>query len=330
MTKRALITGVTGQSGSFLAALLLDKKFEVHGTSRSAHSDLWRLDKLNARDGVTLHVMKPNDEDMIRSLVSSHYDMIFHLAAESSVASSLKAPAQTVTANILQTTFWLEAIRDLSPETKFFNACSSEILAPSDQPLTENSPLLARNPYAVTKSAAFSMARVFRESFNVFVVNGILFNHESELRDSRFVTAKIVNAIKALAKYEAAPPVELGNVLAERDFSHAEDFVKAMLLSLQREQPDDYIFASGSLRSIKDFFNAASQYFGFDPVWQGEGLTATCHDRKTKRPLAKINGQFFRPVDEPGKRGDASKAKALLGWTPELDFADIIGRMCRG
>ena len=327
MTKRALITGITGQSGSFLAALLLRNDFEVHGTSRSAESNLWRLNHLQINDQVKIHVISPEGEEGIRELVSTKFDMIFHLAAESSVASSFKRPSGTVIANIFQTALWLEAIRDLAPKTKFFNASSSEILAASEGALTEESPVLATNPYAVTKAAAYRMTCVFRDAFDIFAVNGILFNHESELRDGRFVTAKIVQAIKALANDPKAPPVELGNVLAERDFSHAEDFVKGMLLSLENETPSDYIFASGELCSIREFFNTVAEHFGFQPVWSGEGLDAICKDGQTQRMLAKINSQFFRPVDEPGKLGDPSKARENLGWKAENDFKDIIRRM---
>jgi len=327
LTKRALVTGITGQSGSFLAALLLESDFEVHGTSRSADSNLWRLKHLKIQNHVRIHVLDPSDKDAINQLVSEDFDMIFHLAAESSVASSFERPSDTVIANALQTTFWLEAIRDISSRTKFFNASSSEILAPSNEALTEQSPILAQNPYAVTKAAAYQMASVFRKSFDLFIVNGILFNHESELRDGRFVTAKIVNALKALANDPFAPAVELGNIQAERDFSHAEDFVKGMLLALEHDTPGDYIFASGALCSIQDFFDTTAEYFGFSPMWSGEGLEAICKDAPSGRRLAQINSQFFRPVDEPAKLGDATSAKELLGWSSKNSFRDIISRM---
>lgn len=327
MSEKVLITGITGQTGAFLANILTTQGHEVHGTSRSSLSGSWRLDHFKLTDKITGHQIGSEDAAEINKLAKIGFDKIFHLAAESSVASSLKSPSTTVKANILHTTYWLEAIRDNSPKTRFFNAASSEIFAASDDLLTENSHVFATNPYAVTKVAAMDMCRVFRDSFGLFIVNGILFNHESELRDSRFVTAKIVTAIRALAEDKTAPEVQLGNIAAERDFSYAGDFARGIASSLRYSEPRDYIFASGQLRRIEDFFNKAAQYFGFAPVWSGVGLEAVCKDQKTGRILATINEKFFRPIDEQGKAGDASLAKAMLGWEPQVEFSEIIARM---
>lgn len=327
MPQKALITGITGQTGSFLAQQLLEAGYEVHGTTRSADKPAWRLSYFGTEDRIILHPVAPNNYPAIKDLVSQNFDKIFHLAAESSVASSLQHPSRTVEANVLQTTHWLEALRDVSPKTRFFNAASSEVFAPSDGLLTENSPKLAKNPYAVTKLAALNMAKVFRESFGLFIVNGILFNHESQLRDNRFVTAKIINSARDLATNKSHPPVELGNIAAERDFSHAGDFARGISASLNHEAAEDYIFASGQLHSIQAFFDAAGRYFGFSPKWTGQGLEATCTDGISGRKLALINEKFFRPIDEAGKRGDSQKAKTLLGWTPKYDFDSIIVQM---
>jgi len=327
VSEKILITGVTGQTGSFLADLLAKQGHEVHGTSRSNASISWRLRHFNISSDVKCHQLDPESYAAIKSLTAQRFDKIFHLAAESSVASSLDHPSATVKANILQTTYWLEAIRDHAPETKFFNAASSEVFAASDDLLTEESPVFATNPYAITKVAAMDMCRVFRDSFGLFIVNGILFNHESELRDARFVTAKIVAAIRALAEDATAPEVQLGNIAAERDFSYAGDFARGIAMSLNHDDPGDYIFASGQLRRIEDFFNAVAQHFGFNPVWSGVGLEAICKDQKTGRALASINEKFFRPIDEQGKAGDASMAKTILGWKAEVGFSEIIARM---
>ena len=329
MTQRVLITGISGQTGSFLAKQLLESGYDVHGTSRSIGKPSWRLSHLGIQENITLHVLSPDDGSAIRALASKQYDKIFHLAAESSVASSLQYPSRTVEANILQTTHWLEALRDLSAQTRFFNAASSEIFAPSENLLTETSPHLATNPYAVTKLAANNMAQVFRDSFELFIVNGILFNHESELRDDRFVTAKIINAIRDLSQDPNEAAVQLGNIAAQRDFSYAGDFARGIAASLDHDAPDDYIFASGQLHSIQEFFDAAARYFGFTPHWSGGGLDAICTDKSSGRQLASISEKFFRPIDEAGKSGNAQKAKDILGWSPKYNFESIIEHMAK-
>ena len=329
MTQRVLITGISGQTGSFLAKHLFDSGHEVHGTSRSIERPAWRLSHFGIQDDITRHAVSPDDFTAVTALASQRFDQIFHLAAESSVASSLARPSQTVQANILHTTYWLEALRDNSPKTRFFNAASSEIFKPSEQPLTEDSPKQATNPYAVTKLAAANMAQVFRDSFDMFIVNGILFNHESELRDDRFVTAKIINAIRALSQNTDEPAVQLGNIAAQRDFSYAGDFARGIKAALDHNTPQDYIFASGQLRSIQQFFDAAARYFEFHPQWSGAGLNAVCTDKASGRILATISEKFFRPIDEAGKSGNAQKAKDVLGWNPEHNFESIIHHMAK-
>ncbi len=329
MPHKCLITGISGQTGAFLAAHLLSEGHSVEGTSRTHAPDLWRLKHFGIADQVKIHALNASETQEITHIAARGYDRIFHLAAESSVAASLKDPAGTVRANILQTTSWLAGIRDHSPQTRFFNAASSEIFKPSEQPLTEDSPKQATNPYAVTKLAAANMAQVFRDSFDMFIVNGILFNHESELRDNRFVTAKIVNSVRALSQNTDEPAVQLGNIAAQRDFSYAGDFARGIKAALDHHVPQDYIFASGQLHSIKQFFDAAARYFGFDPQWSGTGLDAVCTDKASERTLATISEKFFRPIDEAGKSGHAQKAKDVLGWRPEYDFESIIHHMAK-
>lgn len=327
MTQKILITGITGQTGSFLAKHLLDAGHEVHGTSRSVEKPAWRLTHFGIENDVTLNSLPSNKFTEIEKLVSQNFSQIFHLAAESSVASSLKHPSQTVQANALQTTQWLEALRDTSPKTRFFNATSSEIFASSKAPLSEDSPKFATNPYAVTKLCTADMARVFRDSFGLFIVNGILFNHESELRDTRFVTGKIIRNLCDLAKDNSLPPFDLGNVYAERDFSHAADFARGIALSLENDTPRDYVFASGALHSIKDFFNNAARQLGFDPKWEGSGLDEICINKNNGRVLATINPDYYRPIDEAGKAGNSRLAQEKLGWTPEISFDGVIANM---
>ena len=327
MPQKALITGVTGQTGSYLAQYLLQQGVEVHGTTRSPERPSWRLKHLGVSEDVQLHGLEGSDPTCIKDVASHRFDNIYHLAAESSVANSLKAPTNTAMANIVQTTAWLEAIRNESPECHFFNAVSSEVLAASDGPLGEDAERSATNPYAVTKLASMNMAQVFRESFGLYVVNGLLFNHESELRDTRFVTSKIIHNLCRLANDTALGPFDLGNVLAERDFSHAEDFAEGIAASLQYDTPQDYVFASGTLCSVRDFFDSAASQLGFTPEWVGEGLEMRCLDSKTGRVLVGVNPEYYRPVDELGKTGNTERAQRCLNWQPKVSFADMIGRM---
>jgi GDPmannose 4,6-dehydratase len=327
--QKALITGITGQTGAYLAQHLLTQGYEVHGTSRAPETPSWRLKYLRIADKVTMHGMSGNTLSPFEKIVGHNFDSIFHLAAESSVANSLKHPSATVTANLWQTTSWLEVIKTQSPETRFFNALTSEVLKYQDTLLDETSECLATNPYAVTKLAAMQMARVFRDSFDLYVVNGLLFNHESELRDTRFVTAKIVVNLCALARDASLAPFELGNVLAERDFSHAEDFAKGIAASLDVSEPQDYVFASGQRRSVRGFFNETAKQLGFSPEWKGEGVETVCHDAVSGRLLVKTNPAFFRPVDEQGKKGNPARAMNTLNWQRQIGFEDMIARMIK-
>ena len=327
MTHTCLITGITGQTGAYLAACLLAAGQKVEGTSRTSSPNLWRLKHLGCEDRVTVSTLSGTDPAQIDEIASRRYDRIYHLAAESSVAASLQNPRETVQANLYQTTCWLTSLRDHSPQTRFFNAVSSEILRAKPGLLNETSERLATNPYAVTKSAAMEMARVFRESFGLYIVNGILFNHESELRDARFVTGKIVANLCRMADDPNAPAFELGNTDAQRDFSHAEDFARGIAAGLEAETAQDYIFASGRLSSVKDFFNIAARRLGFVPEWSGEGVDRICIDSISGRILASINPQYYRPVDELSKAGDASRAKSDLSWNPKIKFDEMVGRM---
>jgi len=325
--QKALITGITGQTGSFLAQHLVRAGYEVHGTTRSLETTPWRLAHLGIAGQVQLHPLNAMDFREIDDIIARNFDYIFHLAAESSVATSLKEPTKTVTANVTQTTAWLEAVKNASPDCRFFNAVTSEVLTASNGPLGEDAPCSASNPYAVTKLASMNMAQVFRESFDLYVVNGLLFNHESELRDARFVTGKIILNLCNLVNDTSAPAFQLGNVLAERDFSHAEDFARGIASSLNHETSQDYVYASGTLRSVKDFFDVAACQLGFDPNWTGEGTDMVCRDLKSGRELVTINPEFYRPIDEKGKVGNPARAQSDLDWQPQITFAQLIERM---
>lgn len=327
MPQKALITGITGQTGSYLAKHLLQLGYEVHGTTRSLEKPSWRLNYLGISKDVNRHHLTHIDDERIREIISNNFDLIFHLAAESSVANSLKVPTQTVRANILQTTAWLEAIKKHAPSSRFFNAVTSEVLEASGGALDENSRCSASNPYAVTKLASMNMAQVFRDSFDLYIVNGLLFNHESELRDTRFVTGKIISNLCQLANDPSAPAFQLGNVLAERDFSHAQDFARGIAASLLHHTPQDYVFASGTLRSVRDFFEVAALQLGFKPRWLGEGVEMECHDLTSGRKLVTINPEYYRPVDEQGKIGNANRARQDLSWIPQVSFEELVHRM---
>jgi len=327
LPEKALITGITGQTGAYLARHLLQEGCEVHGTTRSVDSKAWRLEYLGISNEVKLHALKDTTLEAVNAIIVNNFDCVFHLAAESSVGNSLKHPTQTVVANVVQTTALLEAIKTHAPDTRFFNAVSSEVLEATDKPLTENSKRSATNPYAVTKLAAMNMAKVFRESFGLYIVNGILFNHESELRDTRFVTAKIIHNLCRLLQDETLAAFQLGNVESERDFSHAEDFARGITASLEHTTSQDYVFASGKLHSVKDFFDAAAHQLGFQPDWQGKELDMVCRDAKTGRVLVTINPEFYRPIDEKGKIGNAARARRDLDWQPQTSFENLVKRM---
>jgi GDPmannose 4,6-dehydratase len=313
MTKRALITGITGQDGSYLAELLLSKGYEVHGLiRRSSTFNTDRIDHIytdphDPKSKLFLHYGDLNDSGQLSNLIYNlQPDEIYHLGAQSHVRVSFDMPEYTGDVTGLGTTRMLEAIRRSGIKTRFYQASSSEMFGDSPPPQNELTPFRPRSPYAAAKVYSYWMAQNYREGYKLFAVNGILFNHESPRRGETFVTKKITKGI-ARIKYRLQDKLFLGNLEAKRDWGYAKDFVEAMWLMLQQEAPDDYVVATGESHSVKEFLDEAFRYAGLD--W---------------KDYVEIDSRYFRPMEVGFLQGDASKAKKKLGWEPKVRFKELV------
>lgn len=313
MRKKALITGVTGQDGSYLAELLLNKGYEVYGLIRRASTfNTSRIDHLyqdphepDAR--FFLHYGDLSDSGQLTNLIYNiQPDEIYHLGAQSHVRVSFDMPEYTGDITGLGTTRLLEAIRRSGIRTKFYQASSSELFGDSPPPQNETSPMRPRSPYAAAKLYAYWMVRNYREAYGLFAVNGILFNHESPRRGETFVTRKITRAA-ARIKLGLQKKLYLGNLEARRDWGYAPDYVEAMWLMLQQEQPDDFVIATGEAHSVREFLEEAFSYVDLD--W---------------REYVEIDPRYFRPTEVEHLLGDATKARRLLGWRPRVTFQELV------
>ena len=334
--KKALITGVTGQDGSYLAELLLSKGYEVHGVKRRSSSfNTQRVDHLYLDPHVDdssfrLHFGDMTDStNLIRILQEVQPDEIYNLAAQSHVQVSFDTPEYTANADGTGALRLLEAIRILGFEkqTKFYQASTSEMfgLAKDDKPLNEESPFYPRSPYGVAKLYAHWITVNYREAYGIFACSGILFNHESPRRGETFVTRKIVRAAVAISS-EKQRVLYLGNLNAIRDWGHAKDYVDGMWRMLQQETPKDYVLATGAAISVRDFVEKVFHKVGRELHWIGSGLTEQGIDQYGNA-LVKIDPQYFRPTEVPFLLGDASRAMKELGWTPKLDLEALIDDM---
>ncbi len=311
MTK-ALICGISGQDGAYLAQLLLNKNYSVCGTSRDAESSTFRnLDILGIKEKVELESMALNDfRSVLQVIVKCEPDEIYNLAGQSSVSLSFAQPVETLDSIATGTLNILEAIRFTGKKIKFYNASSSECFGDiGDCPADENTPFRPRSPYAVAKSTAFWEVANYREAYNIFACSGILFNHESPLRSQRFVTQKIVQTVYNIAQKKATK-LELGNIDIKRDWGWAQEYVEAMYLMLQQPQPDDYVIATGASYSLQDFVAQAFNYFNLD--W---------------RDYVNSNPQFLRPTDLSISKGNPAKAEKLLGWKARYQMPDVVRMM---
>jgi GDPmannose 4,6-dehydratase len=311
--KKALITGITGQDGSYLTELLLNKGYEVHGLiRRSSTFNTERIDHIyvdphEPNVKLFLHFGDITDSGQLTNLIYNiQPDEIYHLAAQSHVRVSFDMPEFTGDVTGMGTTRLLEAIRRSGIKTKFYQASSSEMFGDAPSPQNEDTPFRPRSPYAIAKVYAYWMARNYREGYGMFAVNGILFNHESPRRGETFVTRKITKGV-ARIKYKLQDKIYLGNVKAKRDWGYAEDFVEAMWLMLQQEEPNDYVVATGESHSVEEFLEEAFGYVGLD--W---------------RDYVEIDPRYFRPTDVYFLQGDASKAKRKLGWGPRVRFKELV------
>ena len=336
--KRALITGITGQDGSFLAEFLIEKGYEVHGiirrsssfnTQRIEHLYLkeWIKDQKQER-AINLHYGDMTDSSsLIRILQQIQPDEIYNLAAQSHVKVSFDVPEYTAETDAVGTLRLLEAIRILGLEkkTKIYQASTSELYGLVQEiPQKETTPFYPRSPYGVAKLYGFWITKNYRESYGMFAVNGILFNHESERRGETFVTRKITLAAARIAK-GLQDKLYLGNLSALRDWGYAKDYVECMWLMLQYEKPEDFVVATGEAHSVREFCTLAFKYAGIELKWEGEGVNEKGIDVKTGKVLVEVDEKYFRPAEVEQLLGDATKAQTLLGWNPrKTSFEDLV------
>jgi GDPmannose 4,6-dehydratase len=329
--KKAFVTGITGQDGAYLAKLLLEKGYEVHGgVRRISQPELARLDLLGVTKDVHLHEFDLIEANNIFRLVRDvEMDEFYNLAAQSFVGASWEAPVYTAEVDGLAVARILDALRTLRPETRFYQASTSEMFGlVQEVPQSETTRLYPRSPYGVAKVYGHYITMNYRESFGMHATSGILFNHESPLRGKEFVTRKITLGLAKLA-HGGTDPVELGNMDARRDWGFAGDYVEGMWRMLQQDTPDDYVLATGVTTTIRDFFTFAGQAMGMDLVWEGEGENETATDRKTGKQVMRVNPRFYRPAEVDLLIGDPSKARDNLGWEAKIDVKTLAQMMVK-
>lgn len=330
--KTALITGITGQDGSYLAELLLEKGYDVHGIKRRSSSiNTERIDHLYGHENLHLHYGDLTDSLSTIKLVNEiGPDEVYNLGAQSHVQVSFETPESTANSDALGALRLLEAIRlcGLSNKTKFYQAATSELYGlVQEVPQRETTPFYPRSPYGVAKLYAYWITKNYREAYNMFACNGILFNHESPRRGETFVTRKIVLGLRDI-QLGRAEVIRLGNLNALRDWGHAKDFVRAMWLMMQQDVPDDYVIATGEEHSVRQFVEKCAPYFGMEIAWDGEGSYEIGYDIKSNRTVVVIDKKYIRPAEVDRLIGDSSKARRELGWTPEYTFDDLVKDMC--
>lgn len=325
--KHALITGVTGQDGSYLAEFLLEKGYEVYGIMRrKSVVDYGNVEHIKDK----IHFIYADMTDivsLINAMRISQADEVYNLAAQSFVGTSWEQPVATADIDAIGVTNMLEAIRTVKPEAHFYQASTSEMFGKvQEMPQTEKTPFYPRSPYGVAKVYGHWITKNYRESYNMFACSGILFNHESERRGLEFVTRKITNAV-ARIKLGLQDHVELGSLDAKRDWGHSKDYVRAMWLMLQQEQPDDYVIATNETRTVREFVETAFHHVGIEVEWHGSGVNEIGIDKSTGKTVVSVNPKFFRPAEVEVLLGNPAKAEAALGWEREISFAELVKRM---
>ncbi len=338
MTKKALITGITGQDGAYLAEFLLNKGYEVHGIKR--RSSLFNTDRIDHlyqdphekdRDFILHYGDLTDSTNLIRILKQVQPDEVYNLAAQSHVAVSFDSPEYTADTDGLGTLRILEGIRllGLEKKTRFYQASTSELYGKVREiPQTESTPFYPRSPYAAAKLYAFWITVNYREAYNIYACNGILFNHESPIRGETFVTRKITRALARIS-LGLQDCLYLGNLDAKRDWGHAKDYVRMQWLMLQQDKPEDFIIATGKQYSVKDFLNIAARELDMDITWKGSGIDEKGFNKKTDKLIIAVDPKYFRPTEVEALLGDPSKAKLKLGWEPEISFGELVAEMVR-
>jgi GDPmannose 4,6-dehydratase len=329
--KTALITGITGQDGSYLAELLLKKGYEIHGiVRRSSLINTHRIDHIYS--SINLHYGDLTDStNLVRIIQKVKPDEIYNLGAQSHVKVSFEMPEYTGQVDALGTLRILEAVRLLGMEDKvrIYQASTSEMFGlVQEVPQKETTPFYPRSPYGCAKVYGYWTTKNYREAYGMYACTGILFNHESPRRGETFVTRKITRALKKISEGKQKL-LYLGNLNAKRDWGHAKDFVEAMWLMLQQETPDDYVISTGKQYSVKQFVEKAAPYFGFNIEWYGKGEDEIGVDRSTKKTIIAVDSKYYRPTEVETLLGDSTKAKQKLGWEPKISFKELVEDMCK-
>ena len=328
--KTALITGITGQDGSYLAEFLLEKGYEVHGiVRRTSLINTHRIDHIYSQ--LNLHYGDLTDSTNLISVIRKvKPDEIYNLGAQSHVRVSYDVPEYTAQTDGIGTLRVLEAVRllGMADKVRVYQASTSELFGlVQSVPQNELTPFHPRSPYGVAKMYGYWIIKNYRESYNMYACSGILFNHESPRRGETFVTRKITLGLSAISKGEQEC-LYLGNLNALRDWGHARDYVEAMWLMLQQDKPDDYVIATGKMYSVRQFVEACAPYFDMDIMWIGEGLDEVGIDKKSGNVIIKVDPKYFRPAEVEQLLGDATKAKKELGWEPKTSFEQLVKEMC--
>lgn len=327
--KSALITGINGQDGSYLAELLLEKGYKVYGLMRRksvvSYGNVEHIkDKINF-----IYADMTDVVSLINAMEISQPDEVYNLAAQSFVATSWEQPLATAQIDAVGVTNMLEAIRRVKPTARFYQASTSEMFGKVQEvPQKETTPFYPRSPYGVAKLYGHWITKNYRESYNLFTCSGILFNHESERRGLEFVTRKITNAV-ARIKLGVQDCLELGNMDAKRDWGHSKDYVRAMWLMLQQDKPDDYVVASNETHPVREFVEKAFKAAGIEIEFSGDGVNEVGKDKATGKTVVKVNPKFFRPAEVELLYGNPEKAEKTLGWTREISFDQLVERMVK-
>lgn len=327
--KKALITGITGQDGSYLAELLLDKGYEVYGVMRrKSVVDYGNVEHI--KDKINFIYADMTDViSLINAMKISQADEVYNLAAQSFVATSWEQPLATADIDAIGVVNMLEAIRTVKPEARFYQASTSEMFGLVQEiPQKETTPFYPRSPYGVAKLYGHWITKNYRESYNLYACSGILFNHESERRGKEFVTRKITDAV-AKIKLGKQELLELGNMDSKRDWGHSKDYVRAMWLMLQQETPDDYVIATNETRTVREFVDTAFKCVGIDIEWSGNGVDEIGINKETGKTVVQVNPKFFRPAEVDILIGDPTKAETSLGWSREIPFQQLVERMIK-
>jgi len=327
--KIALITGISGQDGAYLAHFLLKKNYKVIGTDRrSARMSSWRLERLGVKNKIIFEEMELGEIFEIERIFNKYnFNEVYNLAAQSFVGSSFSSPLNTSNVTALGVLRLLETIRNRNPKIKFYQASSSEMFGKVfEKTQTEKTPFNPQSPYAISKLFGHHISLNYRNSYDMFTVSGILFNHESPLRGEDFVTRKVVKGLIKIL-YNDLNCLEVGNLYAKRDWGYAKEYVEAMWKMMQQKKPEDFIICTGKTHSIKDFINKCVKYLKMDTKWIGKGLNAKLINLKTNKIIIKVNPKYFRPSEVNYLRGDYKKAKKILNWKPKTTFNELVKLM---